>query len=202
MRAYLADLAHKSASIGVAARTAPRFSTRPIVLLYGVALIAVAVALAARLILTPIVGDESPYLFFVPAVLVAAGVAGLGPGLLATAVSTVFAIFVVQHPHDMTSVDLVNAAAFAFLGLAIAWGGEQLQQTRVRAVLSTRDALAREAHLQSILDTVPEAMIVIDERAITSGWNRHWSVTKALPRARRLPPGTKVIQLHRWPSAP
>jgi two-component system sensor kinase FixL len=27
----------------------------------------------------------------------------------------------------------------------------------------TRDALAREAHLQSILDTVPEAMIVIDE---------------------------------------
>jgi two-component system sensor kinase FixL len=30
----------------------------------------------------------------------------------------------------------------------------------------TRDALAREAHLQSILDTVPEAMIVIDERGI------------------------------------
>jgi two-component system sensor kinase FixL len=28
----------------------------------------------------------------------------------------------------------------------------------------TGDALAREAHLQSILDTVPEAMIVIDER--------------------------------------
>jgi two-component system sensor kinase FixL len=29
-----------------------------------------------------------------------------------------------------------------------------------------QDALAREAHLQSILDTIPEAMVVIDERGI------------------------------------
>ena len=35
----------------------------------------------------------------------------------------------------------------------------------------TRDALAREAHLQSILDTVPEAMIVIDERGIMQSFS-------------------------------
>jgi two-component system sensor kinase FixL len=35
----------------------------------------------------------------------------------------------------------------------------------------THDALAREAHLQSILDTVPEAMIVIDERGMIQNFS-------------------------------
>ena len=35
----------------------------------------------------------------------------------------------------------------------------------------TRDALAREAHLQSILDTVPEAMIVIDEHGMMQSFS-------------------------------
>ena len=55
-------------------------------------------------------------------------------------------------------VDL-HLALLAGLGIAIAWIGELLQRTR-------RQAAAREVHLQSILDTVPEAMIVIDERGV------------------------------------
>ena len=50
------------------------------------------------------------------------------------------------------------------LGVAIAWFGEGLQRTR-------REAAAREAHLQSILDTVPEAMIVIDERGLIQSFS-------------------------------
>ncbi len=46
----------------------------------------------------------------------------------------------------------------------MAWFGELLQRTR-------RQAAAREAHLQSILDTVPEAMIVIDERGIITSFS-------------------------------
>ena len=44
----------------------------------------------------------------------------------------------------------------------MAWGGEQLQRSRLRTT-STQETVAREAHLQSILDTVPDAMVVIDE---------------------------------------
>ena len=58
----------------------------------------------------------------------------------------------------------MNAAGFTAIGAGMAWIGELLRQNRVRATASTQDALAREAHLQSILDTVPDAMIVIDER--------------------------------------
>src|SRR5262249_13374464 len=148
MRAYLTDLAQKSVGVEVPGLARPRFSALQIALLYGIALAAVGLALAVRLILASILGDESPYLFFVPAVLVAAGVAGFGPGLLAMVVSTLLAILLVRHPYEITTSDLVNAGAFALLGVAIAWAGEQLQRTRTRAVLSTRDALAREAHLK------------------------------------------------------
>src|SRR5262249_41411361 len=116
-------------------------------------------------------GDESPYLFFVPAVLVAAGLAGLGPGLLATVVSTLLAIFVVPRSHEITTAEIINGSAFMLLCMRIAGGVGQLHRTRQRAALSTRDALAREAHLKSILDTVPEATIVIDQRAIIQSFS-------------------------------
>ena len=67
---------------------------------------------------------------------------------------------------------MVNGtAAFAVIGIGVSWGGELLHRSRRRANLMTRDALAREAHLQSILDTVPEAMIVIDERGIMQSFS-------------------------------
>jgi hypothetical protein len=47
---------------------------------YGLAPLAVAIAFLVSLALTPILGDASPYLLFVPAVLAAAGLGGLGPG--------------------------------------------------------------------------------------------------------------------------
>jgi two-component system, LuxR family, sensor kinase FixL len=72
-------------------------------MLYGIALAAVAIALGVRLALATPLGDESPYLFFVPAVLVAAGIAGLGPGLLATVLSTALATIVVRRSHDISA---------------------------------------------------------------------------------------------------
>src|SRR5262245_48611817 len=45
---------------------------------YALAPAVVAIAFLARLALTPILGDASPYLLFVPAVLVAGRLGGLG----------------------------------------------------------------------------------------------------------------------------
>jgi two-component system, LuxR family, sensor kinase FixL len=145
---------------------ARRWTARQAAAHYGVAIVAVAVALIARLALQPIVQHESPYLFFVPAVLVAAGVGGLGPGVLATAVSTVLALLVVAELRSFPLAEAINVAAFAATGIAVAWIGEELRRIRLRHAASTSDLIAREAHVQSILDTVPDAMIVIDERCI------------------------------------
>jgi two-component system, LuxR family, sensor kinase FixL len=139
---------------------------RPKVLRYAIAPIAVAVAFAARAALTPVLHDDSPYLFFVPAVLTAAGLGGLGPGLLATILGVMLGFVSVAGHSVVTIPEIVDAAAFGIIGAGTAWGGEQLQRNRMRAAASARDALEREAHLQSILDTVPDAMIVIDEHGI------------------------------------
>ena len=133
---------------------------------YGMAPLAVAIAFVARLALTPLLHGDSPYLFFIPAVLVAAGLGGLGPGLLATALSAVLGLFLITTFPVLTVPEIVNAGAFVLIGAGMAWGGEQLQRNRVQAAISADDARAREAHLTSILDTVPDAMIVIDERGI------------------------------------
>ena len=133
------------------------------ILRYGIAPTAVALALAARALLAPILHDDSIFLYFVPTVLISAGIGGLGPGLLATALSLLAAFFVLSSASSISNTGLVNAAAFAVIGIGVSWGGGLLHRGRRRANLMTRDTLAREAHLQSILDTVPEAMIVIDE---------------------------------------
>jgi two-component system sensor kinase FixL len=130
---------------------------------YALAPTVVAVAFLARLALTPVLGDASPYLLFIPAILVASGLGGLGPGLLATALSAVLGFFVGTISPSASVPETVNAVLFALIGAGIAWSGEQLQRNRIQAANSTREALAREAHLASILETVPDAMIVIDE---------------------------------------
>ena len=66
---------------------------------------------------------------------------------------------------------LVNGIAFTLIGIGVSWGGELLHRSRLRATVMTRDAVAHEAHLQSILDTVPDAMIVIDERGIMQSFS-------------------------------
>ena len=136
------------------------------ILRYGIAPTAVALALAARALLAPILHDDTIFLYFIPSVLLAAGIGGLGPGLLAMALSLVAAFFLLANAAAISNTAVGNGAAFTIIGIGVSWGGELLHRSRRRARLMTRDALAREAHLQSILDTVPEAMIVIDERGI------------------------------------
>jgi two-component system sensor kinase FixL len=140
-------------------------------LAYAVAPIAVALSLAVRGLLLPVLHSDTVFLYFVPAVLIAAGLGGLGPGLLATALSALCALSVLFDSTALYGPWIINGTAFALIGIGVSWGGELLHRQRLRTVLMTRDALAREAHLQSILDTVPEAMIVIDERGIMQSFS-------------------------------
>jgi two-component system sensor kinase FixL len=169
MRAFFADLAAKSSQDGALGAAGRWLLQRLSLVLYAVA--PVAVALAARVVLAPILHDQPPYLFFVPAILVAAGFGGLRPGLLATLLSLALSFFFIVDFPALTSPEIVDALAFVAIGLGMAWGGEQLQRNRLRAAASAQSALAREAHLQSILDTVPDAMVVIDERGIVQSFS-------------------------------
>ena len=171
MRTFVTDLAAKSSPPGHLTAFKHWLFLRREVLRYALAPFAVALAFLARLALTPLLGDASPYLLFVPAVLIAAGLGGLGPGLLATGLSVVLGFFAITISPGVSVPEIVDAALFTMIGAGIAWSGELLQRNRIQAATSTRDALAREAHLASILDTVPEAMIVIDEGGIVQSFS-------------------------------
>ncbi len=91
---------------------------------------------------------------------VAALIGGLaGAGILAMAFSRAGAA-------GPAGVDPVSLGLILLAGFGIAVVGERLRRTRSDAAAHSRDLLAREAHLSSILDTVPDAMVVIDEKGI------------------------------------
>jgi two-component system sensor kinase FixL len=171
MRTFVTDWAAKSKPEGHLSAFKHSLFLHREALRYALAPFAVAIAFLLRLALTPLLGDASPYLLFVPAVLAAAGLGGLGPGLLATGLSVLLGLFVFAISSGPSVPELVNAALFTMIGAGISWSGEQLQRNRIRAAASTHEALAREAHLASILNTVPDAMIVIDEGGIIQSFS-------------------------------
>ena len=146
-------------------------SERGRILRYGIAPTTVALALAARSLLTPYFPNEAVFLYFMPPVLICAGIGGLGPALLATILSVGAVFLTLGAPAKWSEFGLVNSAVFVVTAIGVAWGGELLHRSRRRALVMTHDARAREAHLQSILDTVPEAMIVIDEHGVIQSFS-------------------------------
>jgi two-component system sensor kinase FixL len=133
---------------------------------YGIAIVAFALALGLNFLLESLLllrGDAS-YLIFLPAILIASAYSGWGPGLLATLMGLAFGLFFVVDFRSLTAADIVNAASFAVVGIGVSWRGEMLRRSRFSAATNADAAEARAAHLQSILDSIPEAMVVIDER--------------------------------------
>lgn len=126
---------------------------------YVLAVIAVAAVFLLRLALASVLGGAALFILFVPAILVAAIAGGLGPGLLALALSVAGALLLAGTNGGFW----VQFAAFAAVGPIIVWMGEMLHHARRTLDRTEAQLKAREAHLRSILDTVPDATVVIDE---------------------------------------
>jgi two-component system, LuxR family, sensor kinase FixL len=131
---------------------------------YGMALALVALALVLQLLFAPVLGQQAPYLFFVVAVFVSGILGGVGPGLVATALSLSLVLMAAAAAGSISQSEAGGAVAFAVLGIGMAWFGERLLRASRRAAASAR-------HLKSILDTVPDAMIVIDEAGIMQSFS-------------------------------
>jgi len=138
---------------------------------YGIAIAAIAVGLAVKLLLESVLRGEASYLFFVPAILIASAFGGWGPGLAATVLGLALGVFFIKDFRALSTADLVNSFAFVLVGIAVSWRGELLYRFRRAAATSAEAALTREAHLQSILGSIPDAMIVIDEHGIMQSFS-------------------------------
>ena len=136
---------------------------KPLSLTLTVAAVAAAVALQAWFgVWGP--GEDAQYLIAALAVLFAAAIGGLVEGVLATVLCLAYAIIWGGSP--MHPAFAANTAVFAVFGFGLSALGEVLHHMRYRAVQATRGLRTREALLTSILQTVPDAVLITDENGI------------------------------------
>lgn len=132
----------------------------------GLAVLAVLAGAVFRVTSDPFLEERATFLFFVPSVVLAAALAGLWPGIAAGLLGSIAAIICDRISGDLAIGSFIGAAIYLAVAIALSIGGEWFQRARQEADRVNRDLIRREAHLRSILETVPDAMIVIDEQGL------------------------------------
>lgn len=141
---------------------------RVIGLVCGATLILGAVLLRSLLA----TGADIFFIFFIPGVLVAGAIGGFWPGWLTTLFGLGLAVAVGPPFSSIDSFEFVRGATYVLIGLGASVAGERFRQARSREAARAEDLGIREEHLKSILDTIPDAMIVIDEHGSIQSFSR------------------------------
>jgi two-component system, LuxR family, sensor kinase FixL len=146
---------------------------------YGSAVAAAGLALVLRFVLHGYFEHRSFVVIYVPVVLFAAFVGGRGPAILATGLCLGIAAWFLGQSLFANPDNLIDVLFFAVLGPVLGFFGD-------RHLKESEAVRYREAQLQSILDTVPEAMIVIDDHGIMRSFSATavrlfgWSAEQAI----------------------
>jgi len=130
---------------------------------YGAAVVLAGAGLGLWAIVDRSAGDDFFYLTLIGTVLVASAVGGFGPGILTAAIGLIGVLFPAADRDIGNASDAFSPVLFAALAAGLAWIGGRFHRARHQANEAINAIRSREAHLQSILDTIPEAMVVIDE---------------------------------------
>ncbi|PTM94199.1 two-component system sensor kinase FixL [Mycoplana dimorpha] len=126
---------------------------------YGLAAAAVAGVALIQLALSTASAESVMLLSFVPAILVAALFGG-APAVVFAAGLSVVAALILPRIGNGFDPGMVELAVFGCAVVLIAVLAEVLRRARRALAQSKAIALTREAHLRSILDTVPDATVV------------------------------------------
>lgn len=132
---------------------------------YALSLVASVFAFAAAALVRLPWPDTPPFMIFGAVVVGASLLGGAGPGLLATLFGLVGGIAL-----ERGAAPLGTVAAFSFIGIAAAALGAWAERRRRQGEEARVSLAAREAHLRSIFDTAPEAMIAIDEQGVVQSY--------------------------------
>ena len=138
----------------------------------ALALVAILAGVALRLAFEPMLEQRATFIFFVPAVVIAAALAGLVPGMIAGLIGAAAGLLCDAMSRPLDPGNYLGAGAFILVALAVSVGGEWFQRARRDANRVNRDLARREAHLRSILETVPDAMVVIDENGLIRDFSK------------------------------
>lgn len=132
---------------------------------YATALIAFAISFSLREALDPWLFSDRGFILFLPAIILVAFFAGLGPATLTALLSGVAMEYFFLAPYNSFRLDLDGAIGLAtfLLGSAVAialvhW--LRITITRVEAERASAEALARQ--LKGLFDADPNGFLVVD----------------------------------------
>ncbi|MBD2465906.1 PAS domain S-box protein [Oscillatoria sp. FACHB-1407] len=140
---------------------------------YGVAVFSVLLSL----LLLPLWGTRSPFLLFIPAVMVSSHYGGLGPGLLATILSGLLGFgFLPQWSYESVLNphlgDLLRLGVFFAIGAFVSLLNRRLLSEKQRAEASSRSYQESEERYRLLVDQVKDyAFYTIDPDGIVNTWN-------------------------------
>jgi two-component system sensor kinase FixL len=141
---------------------------------YASAPIFVGAALALRAGASELFGTNVPYLQFFPAILLASWYGGFGPGVLATVLSGVAALYWFLPPDGFaigSAADATSLTLFGITGVVIASLNGRLRSARDEARAETEIATSRAERLSAIINTTVDGIIVINHRGIVESFN-------------------------------
>jgi two-component system sensor kinase FixL len=124
-----------------------------------------------RLMLAPTAGDRALMVVFMPAVVASAAAGGFYPALTSTLLSVASAAWLIGPRAMLQPTNVAGVTIFAALALLCGAGGSWIRRRMREGRQVLEDLAAREAHLQSILDAVPSAMVVIGEEGVVQSFS-------------------------------
>ena len=117
---------------------------------YAVAGLCVALAVVARGLLDPVIGDRQPFPTFYVAVTIAAWFGGLGPTLFALVLGYLAADWFFIPPHNtFSALNLLTTGTYFFVGLVMALLNHMMHSAQDRAHASTVEARDKQEKLEA-----------------------------------------------------
>jgi PAS domain S-box-containing protein len=153
---------------------------------YAIAFVAIAAALLLRWGLTAFAGEGLPtFITFYPAVMLVALLGGLGPGLLATALTVVAVDFFLSTPGSLFLgwglLEATSMALFSLLGTFMSVLAELYRRAHDKAAAYEQELALRESEqalrsardfASAVLDTVGALVVVLDDAGRIRRFNR------------------------------
>jgi PAS domain S-box-containing protein len=146
---------------------------------YGFAFLLTVLAILIRIPLSSVLGADVPFILFFPVVTLTAWYGGLGPGLLATALSALAATFLYAAPSNISSLNdvpgVVRLLLFIGGGVFISWICGALRAANLRAselIELHKKTAEADAKLAAIIESSNDAIIGKSLEGIITSWNR------------------------------
>jgi two-component system cell cycle sensor histidine kinase/response regulator CckA len=138
---------------------------------YGAATVAVLAAFGVRLALNPLLGPYAPYLPLALGIMFAARIGGRGPGLAATALSTLGVSYLFIEPQFALSLgnhgEFAGLVLFALVGVLISLLIGHLRESLL-SIARAEESLRRKTQL---LDLSHDAIVTADSSRRVTSWN-------------------------------